>query len=89
MASDGKLQGCDLMKVKVVDLMTSGQTKERATVLKSKSQKPVRFEISEGTRASIEKWTEDQLMVGSGYLRPGRFHEHLHISSRQYLRSVR
>lgn len=32
---------------------------------------------------------EDPLMVGSEYLWPGRFHERLHISTRQYTRFVR
>lgn len=52
LAIDSKLRGCDLVKMKVVDVMASGQIKERASVLQSKTQKPVRFEISEGTRAS-------------------------------------
>ena len=89
MAIDSKLRGCDLVKMKVVDVMASGQIKERASVLQSKTQKPVRFEISEGTRASVEKWMEDEIMVGSEYLWPGRFHERLHISTRQYARIVR
>ncbi len=42
------------MKVKVVDVMASGQIKERASVLQSKTQKPMRFEISEGTRVSVD-----------------------------------
>lgn len=88
MAIDGKLRGCDLVKIKVVDVMTSSQIKERASVLQSKTQKPVRFEISEGTRALVEKWMEDEFMVGSEYLWPGRFHERLHISTRQYARIV-
>lgn len=29
------------------------------------------------------------MMVGSEYLRPGRFHDRLHISTRQYARLVR
>ncbi|SFR98581.1 hypothetical protein SAMN05444714_0200 [Yoonia litorea] len=65
MAIDSKLRGCDLVKMKVVDVMASGQIEERASVLQSKTQKPVRFEISEGTRASVEKWMEDELMIGS------------------------
>ena len=89
MAIDSKLRGCDLVKMKVVDVMASGQIKERASVLQSKTLKPVRFEISEGTRTSVEKWMEDELMVGSEYLWPGRFHERLHISTRQYARIVR
>ena len=32
---------------------------------------------------------QDELMVGSAYPRPGRFHERLHISTRQYARIVR
>jgi integrase len=60
-----------------------------ASVLQSKNQKPVRLEISEGTRSSLAKWMEDPLMVGSEFLWPGRFHERLHISTRQYARIVR
>lgn len=73
MATDSKLRGCNLVKIKVTDVMSSGQIKERASVLRSKTQKPVRFEISKGTRASIEKWVVDELMVESEYLWPGRF----------------
>jgi site-specific recombinase XerD len=58
-------------------------------LLQSKTQKPVRFEITEGTRASVAKWMEDPLMVGSEFLWPGRFHERLCISTRQYARIVR
>lgn len=58
-------------------------------MLQSKTNKPVRFEIMEGTRTSLEGWMEDPLMVGSEYLWPGRFHERLHISTRQYARIVR
>ncbi|MEH6648202.1 tyrosine-type recombinase/integrase [Sulfitobacter sp.] len=88
-ATDRKLSGCDLVRMKVVDVMASGQIKERASVLQSKNQKPVQFEISEGTRASVAKWMKDPLMVGSEYLWPSRFHERLHISTRQYARIVR
>ena len=63
-----KLRGCDLVKMKVIDIMASGQIKERASVLQSKTQKPVRFEISEGTRASLARWMREPLMVGSEYL---------------------
>ena len=88
-AIDSKLRGCDLVRMKVVDVMAAGQIKERASVLQSKTQKPVRFELSEGTRASVATWMRDPLMVGSEYLWPGRFHERLHISTRQYARIVR
>jgi len=89
MAVDSKLRGCVLVRMKVVDVMETGQIKERASVLQSKTKKPVRFEISEGARVSVAKWIKDPLMVGSEYLWPGRFHERLHISTRQYARILR
>lgn len=89
MAIDSKLRGCDLVGMKVVDVMAFGQIKERASVLQSKTQKLVRFEITEGTRKAVARWMEDPIMVGSEYLWPGRFHERLHISTRQYARIVR
>ncbi|MBB05877.1 MAG: integrase [Pseudooceanicola sp.] len=88
-AIDSKLLGCDLVKMKAVDVMASGQIKERASVLQSKTQKPVRFEISEGPRRSLARWMREPIMLGSEYLWPGRFHERLHISTRQYARIVR
>lgn len=63
--------------MKAVDVMASGQINKRASVLQGKTQKLVRFEISEDTRTSVEKWMEDELMVGSECLRPCRFHERL------------
>jgi len=61
LAIDSKLRGCDLVKMKVVDVMASGQIKERTSVLQSKTQKPVRFEISEGTRAALARWMREPL----------------------------
>ncbi len=89
MAIDCKLRGCDLLKLKVVDVMASGHIKERASVLQSKTQKPVKFEITEGTRISVMRWMKTPIMDGSEYLWPSRFHARLHISTRQYARIVR
>jgi integrase len=88
-AVDSKLRGCDLIRLKVSDVYSAGQMKERASVLQSKTQKPVRFEITEGTRKSVSRWLDDPVMVGSEFLWPGRFHGRLHISTRQYARLVR
>ncbi|MCB2137460.1 MAG: tyrosine-type recombinase/integrase [Rhodobacteraceae bacterium] len=88
-AIDSKLRGCDLVKLKVADVYAAGQVKERASIIQSKTQKPVRFELAEGTRKSLEDWFRNPLMIGSEYLWPGRFHERLHISTRQYARLVR
>lgn len=55
LATDSRLRGSDLVKMKVVNIIASGQIKERASMLQSKRKKPVRFEISEGTRSSLER----------------------------------
>ncbi|MYM56618.1 tyrosine-type recombinase/integrase [Thalassovita mangrovi] len=89
LAIDSKLRGCDLVQLKVADVFAAGQVKERTSIIQSKTQKPVRFEITEGTRKSLLRWMDEPLMVGSEYLWPGRFHERLHISTRQYARLVR
>lgn len=68
MAIDSKICGCDLVRMLVVDVMASGQIRERDFVLQSKPKKPVRFEISEATRAFDEIWMNEPLMVGSEYL---------------------
>ncbi len=89
LAIDSKLRGCDLVKLKVVDVFTAGAVKERASIIQSKTQKPVCFEITEGTRKSLLRWMGEPLMIGSEFLWPGRLHERLHISTRQYARLVR
>lgn len=89
LAIDSKLRGCDLVKLKVADVYAAGQVKERASIIQSKTQRPVRFEITEGTRKSLARWMDDPQMIGSEHLWPGRFHERLHISTRQYARLVR
>lgn len=88
-AIDSKLRGCDLVRLKVADVYAAGLIKERASILQSKTKKPVRFELTEGTRKSLSDWLDDQRMIGQEYLWPGRFHEPLHISTRQYARLVR
>ena len=89
LAIDSKLRGCDLVKLKVVDVFVTGQVKERTSITQSKTEKPVRFEITDGTRKSLVRWMNEPAMIGSEFLWPGRFHERLHISTRQYARLVR
>ncbi|MEO0624579.1 MAG: tyrosine-type recombinase/integrase [Pseudomonadota bacterium] len=88
-AIDSKLRGCDLVRLKVADVYAAGQVKERTSILQSKTHKPVRFELTEGTRKSIKHWLAHPMMIGQEHLWPGRFHEPLHISTRQYARLVR
>jgi hypothetical protein len=49
LTNNRKVRGCDLVRIKVIEAMTSRRINERASVMQSKTQKPVRFEISRGT----------------------------------------
>ena len=89
LAIDSKLRGCDLVRLLVSDVFVAGCVKERASILQSKTNQPVQFEITDGTRKSLCDWITDPLMSGSDYLWPGRFHEPDHISTRQYARLVK
>ena len=46
---------CDLVRLKVADVYAAGAVKERTSILQSKTQSPVRFEITDGTRKSLAK----------------------------------
>lgn len=83
MAIDCKLRGCDLVCLRVNDVYAAGRVKERASVTQRKTRKPVRFEITETTRLSLERWIKDPEMIGSEYLWPSRGHSSQHLSTRQ------
>ncbi len=89
LAIDSKLRGCDLVQLKVADVLAAGVVKERASVLQSKTKSPVRFEITEGTRRSLCAWITHPLMAGHDYLWPSRFQQRSHISTRQYARMLK
>jgi site-specific recombinase XerC len=63
--------------------------KERASITQSKTDRPVRFEITETTRQSLERWIATPEMRGAEFLWPSRFHDSPHISTRQYARILR
>lgn len=88
LAIDSKLRGCDLVRLKVADLVVGDRVRERVTVVQSKTQRPVQFEVTENTHASISAWVARPEMIGCAYLFPSRFHDRPHVSTRQYARLV-
>lgn len=88
-AIDSKLRGCDLVGLKVRDVFAAGHVKDRASVAQRKTGKPVRFEITDTTRQSLETWIAEPEMIGSEFLWPSRLHASPHLSTRQYARIMR
>jgi len=88
LAIDSKLRGCDLVRLKVGDLVVGGSVRDRVSVIQRKTGRPVQFEVSENTRKSVLEWVSSPAMRGCGFLFPSRFHASPHLSTRQYARLV-
>jgi len=56
LAIDSKLRGCDLIRLQVNEIYLGGKVRDRTTVIQRKTGRPVQFEITEQTRASIRGW---------------------------------
>jgi len=88
LAIDSKLRGCDLVRLQVEDVCAGGRVRDRATIIQKKTGRPVQFEITEQTRASIQAWLPKVTARDGKYLFPSRFRAQLHLSTRQYARIV-
>jgi integrase len=88
LAIDSKLRGCDLVALKVQDVMHGNQVAPRAMVMQHKTQRPVQFEITEPTRIAIAAWIAKARLKSDQYLFPSRIRDSLHLSTRQYARIV-
>jgi integrase len=58
LAIDSKLRGCDLVKIKIADLISGAEIKTRAIVTQQKTGRPVQFELTADVRASLFAWFE-------------------------------
>ena len=87
-AIDSKLRGCDLVTLKVTDMVRGDRIRERVSVIQSKTNKAVQFELAENTRETVSNWIRSPEMFGCQFMFPSRFHNRPHISTRQYGRSV-
>ena len=88
LAIDSKLRGCDLVQLKVSDVMQGGRVRSRTQITQRKTQRPVQFEITEQTRKSLEIWITEMGLRGFDYLFPTRVRSSPHLSIRQYSRIV-
>ena len=58
LAIDSKLCGCDLVKIRISDIVCDRKIRTRATVVQQKTSRPVQFELMADARASLLKWLE-------------------------------
>ena len=56
LAIDSKLRGCDLVALRVHDVVQGSHVAPRAIIMQKKTQRPVRFEITEQTQDVVAAW---------------------------------
>jgi integrase len=88
LAIDSKLRGCDVVKIRIGDLVLGGQVRSRAIVIQAKTGRPVQFELMPDARASLLAWLERRGGALGDYVFPSRIDHADHLSTRQYARLV-
>ena len=88
-ALDSKLRGCDVVSLRLPDVLAAGAFRRRAIVIQQKTGRPVQFEITEQTRRSLADWLKVRRGEPDGWLFPSRMDRETHLSTRQYFRLLR
>ena len=88
LAIDSKLRGCDLVGLRVHDVVQGRGVVPRAMVMQKKTQRPVQFEITEQTRDAVAARIATAHLKPEQVLFPSRGSESPHLSTRQYSRIV-
>jgi len=88
LAIDSKLRGCDLVHLRVEDVMQGDQVRTRALVSQRKTGAPVQFEITEQARAAVAAWVRGKRLNGADWLFPSRADKTKPMTTRQYGRLV-
>jgi len=88
LAIDSKLRACDVVKIKIGELISGGRVRSRAIVIQQKTRRRVQFELLEPARGSILAWLERRGGTLDDFVFPSRIDRTHHISTRQYVRLV-
>ncbi|PZV36499.1 tyrosine-type recombinase/integrase [Mesorhizobium kowhaii] len=88
LAIDSKLRGCDIVKIKIGELVSGSQIRTRAIVVQQKTGRPVQFELMDDARASLLAWFDRRGGAIDDYAFPSRIDHADHLSTRQYARLV-
>jgi integrase len=72
LAIDSKLRACDLVRLRVRDVVQGDRVADRAIFMQQKTQRPVQFEITEQTREAVATWIERARLKPEDYLFPSR-----------------
>jgi integrase len=86
LAIDSKLRGCDVVAIKVEDIARNGYTMDRATVRQKKTDRPVKFELTDQTRHAVDDYLKAAGKSPGEFLFSGRRGFGQCMTTRQYAR---
>lgn len=86
LAIDSKLRGCDVVALKAEDVAPAGYATDRAIVRQRKTGRPVKFELTDQTRQSIDDYLKNRWQRVGEFLFPSRQRPGRNLSTRQYAR---
>jgi len=89
LALDSKLRGCDLVKIKVSDLMQGCTMLSRAMIVQQKTNQPVQFEITKQTKEAVQNWIDTAELDYYDYLFPSCLRPGQPLTTRAYARIVK
>lgn len=88
LALDAKLRGCDLVRLRLSDLVQGGALRERSIIIQQKTGRPVPFEITPPARDALARWLEVRGRRDEDWIFPSRVRPGDHLGTRQYARLV-
>jgi integrase len=88
LAIDSKLRACDVVAIRVDDVAPNGYAVDRATVRQRKTGRPVRFELTDQTRQSLDEYLRLTGRRPGQLLFPGSRDPSRGLTTRQYARLV-
>ncbi len=89
LALDSKLRACDLVGLRVSDLVSNERVRGRVMILQRKTGRSVQFEVTEQTRRSLAEWLEAKSASAADWIFPSRSNRGAHVTTRQYARLLK
>ncbi|MEZ2408853.1 tyrosine-type recombinase/integrase [Bosea sp. RCC_152_1] len=84
LAIDSKLRGCDLVQLRVSDVVLGGTVRLRTSIIPQKTGRPVPFELTDTIRDALTAWLRGRTCVANDWLYPSRSRAGDHVTTRQY-----
>lgn len=87
-AIDSKLRGCDVIEIRISDVVSGARVRDRVIIVQQKTKRPVQFELMDTARKTMRAWLERRGGSLNDYVFPSRDDNMGHMSTRQYARLV-